>query len=478
MRENQNTAQNKKSRLAVAAAFAPLAVALAFLTFLCVRANSIKNAVPTPLSQSENAQLQDALDALYPERTQTLNALHYNIVPPSFELSAKAAILINASTGEILFEKNADQEIPPASMIKLFLIYSVLQKVRAGAANLDDIIPIDERAIAANMPPRSSLMFLGKGQIVTLRELLQGLSVASGNDAAHQIAFSLYGSMENFLAEINSIIKNAGLQKTHIVEPSGYSEENITTPREMATFCKIYLEEFPDALREFHSIKEFEYPKQKNLPPQQQNRAQQNFANNIPKEIWTTFHLKNTNTLLNTLEGCDGIKTGHIDESGYNLALTTTRGGVRYISVTMLGPGETMQKGDQLRCADGTALHEWAHANFTQAPLPAQTEFSLPLYGAQKKAVMLCAAFQNARAVPKSTNIEYKVELPNYVFGKIQRGAPYGQIVLYSNGAPLFGIPLVAEREIPAANGFIQKCDALILNLSKKTVIFFCQNLL
>lgn len=470
-----------EKRILIFAAFLPLALALAFAAFLFFRAESIKNAAPGPLPKEEASHLQENLGEIYPK--QILRPLPYSLLPPEFDTNARSAILINANTGEILFEKNADAQIPPASMTKLFLIYGALKKVLEGKISLDDIIPIDERAIAAAMPPRSSLMFLGKGQIVTLRELLQGLSVASGNDAAHQIAFALYGSMENFIEETNALIKSLGLQKTRIVESSGYSEENLTTAREMAAFCKIYLEEFPDALEEFHSIKRFVFPKEKNIPNEQRGRTRQDFSHGIPEEIWTSFTLENTNKLLGRLEGCDGIKTGHIDESGYNLALTTIRGGVRYISVTMKGPGATMAEGDEMRCADGTVLHEWAHGAFCEIAFPEKEQFNVPLYGAKEKSVALCAAFERDFVVPKNPiqmengifaavaggaengDVSFKVFLPEFIFGKVECCAPYGKIVASKNGIALAEIPLVAQRGAEDANGFVKRCDALILKM-------------
>ncbi len=476
----KNASQTGKKFLAFAS-FLPLTLAAAFAAFLLFRASSIKHAAPAPLSKEETSHLQENLGALYPK--QILRPLSYPLLPPDFDTNAESAILINADTGEILFEKNADTQIPPASMTKLFLIYGALQKVREGTISLDDIIPIDERAIAAAMPPRSSLMFLGKGQIVTLRELLQGLSIASGNDAAHQIAFSLYGSMENFIAETNALIKSLGLSKTRIVESSGYSEENLTTAREMAAFCKVYLEEFPESLAEFHSMRRFTFPKESNLPPEQRGRPRQDFSHGIPDEIWTTFTLENTNKLLGKLEGCDGIKTGHIDESGYNLALTTTRGGVRYISVTMKGPGATMAEGDIMRGSDGTLLHEWAHGAFCEIAFPEEDTFCVPLYGAKEKSIPLRAAFKRNFIVPKNpiqaesgifaklsdgagnNEVSFEVFLPEFVFGKVECGAPYGKIVASKNGIALAEIPLVAQRGAEDAGGFVRRCDALILKM-------------
>ncbi len=462
---------SKKTRrpLSTSAAFLPLFLAASVGVFLLSRSAMIDKAAKEakPLSQEEKIKLSERLDALYPERTRLLRALPYEAPSADFELKAGAAILVDYNTGFVLFQKNADQVIPPASMTKLFLMRSVLEKVREGKAALDQTIPLEERFWACNAPPHSSLMFLGKGQIVTLEDLLCGINVASGNDAAAAVAYSLFGSMENFIAEANALAKGLGLQKTVIVESSGYSENNLTTPREMAAFCRAYIRDYPDALKKFHSIKTFVYPKERNLPPEQRGRAPQDFSRGIPKEIWTEFEFENTNKLLGVLPGCDGIKTGHINESGYNLALTTKRGGARWISVTMLGPGNSLREGDAGRCQDGTALHEWAYKNFKSfdAAAFAQTEFVVPIYGSEKMAVRLVSKEAAALPIPKGANAVVKAAAPKYLFGSVQEGTPCGSLLICDGGRVLLEIPLVAAESSRAANQFVQRCDELILRL-------------
>ncbi len=460
----------KKNRpLTNAAAFLPLFLAASFAVFLLSRSAMIDKAAKEtkPLSPEEKIELGKRLDALYPERLELLRDLPYEAPAADFELQAGAAILIDYNTGYVLYQKNAGQVIPPASMTKLFLMRSVLEKVREGKAALDQTIPLDERSWACNAPPNSSLMFLGKGQIVTLEDLLCGINVASGNDAAAAVAYSLFGSMDNFIGQANALAKGLGLQKTVIVEPSGYSENNLTTPREMAAFCRAYIRDFPDALPKFHSIKTFAFPKERNLPPEQRGRASQDFSRGIPQEIWTQFEFENTNKLLGVLPGCDGIKTGHINESGYNLALTTKRGGDRWISVTMLGPGNNLSEGDAGRSADGRVLHEWAYKNFRSfdASAFAQTEFVVPMYGSEKMAVRLVLKEAAALPIPKNANAIVKAAAPKYLFGSVQEGTPCGFLLICDGGRDLAKIPLVAAEGSRAANQFVQRSDELLLRL-------------
>ena len=426
----------KKRQLTNAAAFLPLFLAISFAAFLLCRAAMIDKAVQSArlLPADQKAKAEAALDKMFPERKALLRALPYAAPAASFTLSAEAAIIVDAKTGFVLYEKNADEVIPPASMTKLFLMRSVLEKVKCGEASLGQTIPLRPESWASNAPPQSSLMFLGKGQIVTLEELLCGLSVASGNDAAMALALSLFGSMDNFIKEANELSRSLGLKKTVIVESSGYSENNLTTPREMAAFCRSYIYEYPDALKKFHSI-------------------------------WTPIDFENTNKLLGVLPGCDGIKTGHIIESGYNLALTTRRGEERWISVTMKGPGSNMREGDMGRCRDGTALHEWAYKNFRSFDAAAfgQTEFIVPLYGSERTFVRLALKEKAALPVPASAAPTVRVVSPKFLFGKIDFGQEYGSLEILDGGRLLGKFALVAVEDSRAANQFVQRSDEIIL---------------
>ena len=238
----------------------------------------------------------------YNEKKELLQPLPYTLPELGINVGAESAILIDVSNGQIVYEKNADKLIPPASMTKLFAMYVVEQEVAAGRLHYNDIIPLPPECWACNMPPHSSLMFLGKGQIVTLEELLLGLSICSGNDAAYALAFAVCGSMEEFVERMNKVAAEAGLSHTHFVESSGYSEKNITTAREMAAFCRLYILEHPDSLKRFHSVPSFTYPKEKNMAPGDRYGAQ-DWSNGLPEKITMGITQENTNPLLGRMAG-------------------------------------------------------------------------------------------------------------------------------------------------------------------------------
>ncbi len=406
-----------------------------------------------PVTNEEKTKLTLRLDELYAkERTSLLRELSYPVNPVHLDIAAESAILVDASNGCVIYEKNADLAIPPASLTKLFAMYQVLELVKEGKINLEDAIQPPESSWAVNMPPDSSLMHLAQGQHLTWRTLLQGMAIVSGNDAAQAAAILTAGSTHEFVAKMNKSCEDLGLRYTHFVEPTGYSEVNTTTARDLASFIRKYLEDFPTALKDFHSLEEFSYPLEENLPDWEK-------AAGNSKAITK----KNTNPLMGLLEGCDGIKTGFIYESGYNLALTAIRGKTRFISVTLRGPGNSTAEGNKWRTHDGKELMEFAFsafADFTPPALPA-SERIIPVAGAKEKFVELIPAWNKNISVPNisgngaaesANKVTAVVTRPPYLYGAVNYGSAYGQIQYKLGDTVLETVPLVADRSIRRAS--------------------------
>ena len=464
---------NKRRIITISAVGLPIALLAAFFIFTGVRTSQFnKLDAAEALAFEETAQLQLELKNKYADQNELLKPLPYTLPELGIDVGAEAAILIDVSNGNIIYEKNADKIIPPASMTKLFAMYVVEQEVLEGRLHYDDIIPLTPECWACNMPPHSSLMFLGKGQIVTLEELLLGLSICSGNDAAYALAYAVCGSMEDFVARMNQAALDAGLTHTRFVESSGYSEENLTTAREMAAFCRLYILEHPDSLRRFHSVPSFTYPKERNMAPGDRYGAQ-DWSNGLPEKITMGITQENTNPLLGRLAGCDGLKTGYIDESGYNLALTVARDGTRFLSVTMGGKGKNTQEGQAGRVADGTALMETAFSIFRDYDLSGlQDSYFVKVYAASQKAVNLipaynpetvCVPFVTGNSIAENLqNVQITITLPDYLQGQITAGTEYGQIKITLGDYLLQTIPLVADRSTERAGLITCLADGII----------------
>ena len=465
--------EKKGFRLWHAVLAAVVLLVITFSSYTVFRAVSFKKTqTASELSPEQSYELTQRLLESYPEKYKTLKKLSYNISEPQLDIWAKSAILIDVSNGNVLYHKNADAIIPPASMTKLFAMYVVEEEIAAGRFSYDQIIPLPPESWACNMPPHSSLMFLGKGQRVTMEELLLGLSICSGNDAAYALAYTVSGTMDAFVERMNLVAQDLGLVNTHFVESSGYSEENQTTAREMAEFAAIYLRRHPDSLHRFHSVLDFTYPKERNLAPGDKLQAQ-DFTQGLPQKITMPVTQANTNPLLGKLSGCDGLKTGYIDESGYNLALTAVRGQTRFLSVTMGGPGNNAREGQAGRIHDGTELMEWAFKNFADYSLELKVHsYLVRSFNASEKMIRLIPAYTDKTfTVPYVTgasmeenlqSVKVDVQLPDFCWGSVEQGSVQGKIVISAGGYILEEIPLLADRNLKKGNVLSALSDLIL----------------
>lgn len=267
------------------------------------------------------------------------------------DLNCRSAILLDYYSGRILFEKNADEVIPPASMTKLFLLYLVLKGEKEGRWDLKKREEIPEEADYRRQPPSSSLMFLQEGDLASFEELLWGLMVPSGNDAAVAVAQRMYKTVDQCVIEMNRMAKDLNLKQTSFVEPSGFSPKNQTTARDFVRFCSFLWTEFPEAVEKFCTASYFSYPKSENKP---------NWRTVSQSSIFQLNH----NELIGRKKGIKGFKTGYIDQSGANIALIYTKGASTFLAVLMGGVGKDSMQRSLYRTIDSTTLLTWAENNF------------------------------------------------------------------------------------------------------------------
>lgn len=412
----------------------------------------------TDLTQEQREQLNIAVTDI------NLSPLPYNLTTPDLYINAGSAIIVDTATGSILYEKNADEPIPPASLTKIVEMYVLFQAVENKEVSLDDIVPLPPQCWSENLPSDASRMYLGKNQRVTLRELMLGLAIASGNDASIAAAYYVCGNMEDFVKRMNEAVKSLGLKHTHFVESSGYSERNTTTAREFATFARMYINKYPQSLEQFHSRGQLEYPQTKNLPPELQSSGQ----------VYT-IKQSNTNKLLGKIWGCDGLKTGYIDESGYNIAVTAKRNGTRFLSVTMRGPGNSTAEGNSYRVADNLTLFNYAFSNFADYHAKnAEHEFAIGVADSKQKFIKLVPAKSEDLTVPfivgsspeeSVSAVHVEVNMPHCLLGAIKQGTQCGQISYKIGSTTLREIPLVADRDAEQASLIGRMYGKLIYSL-------------
>lgn len=449
---------NKKTIVISVCSLIVILIASFFIGFATYKKNLFSKTTP-PLTETQQEQLQNTIEQKYPKKT--IRPLPYSIKINEPNLHAKSAIVVDFESGCILYEKNADEQIPPASMTKLVLMYIALQEIANGKADFSDVVELPSESWAKNAPPHSSLMFLGEGQHVTLDEIITGLNVVSGNDAAVAIAIYLFGSVDACIEKMNETAQNFGLKNTYFEEVSGYSEKNLTTARDFSVFCVQYVRKFPFALKKYHSQKTFTYPKEENLPDGWTlERAQRE---GVPLDGTMPISQNATNKALLMIPYADGLKTGYIDESGYNLALSVLKDSQRLISVTMGGPGANYVEGGNLRAEDAVTITNWAYTLFSSVPIDESLVERMPLLGASKYSCNLIEIPQGKHflCVPNLTDeqgkplpLQKRVVIFDKRLSSVECGEKYGQVEYYYGEYLIETTTLIADRTVKKGNVF------------------------
>ncbi|HET6452424.1 MAG TPA: D-alanyl-D-alanine carboxypeptidase family protein [Spirochaetia bacterium] len=376
-------------------------------------------------------------------------------VPPAEAapvLTAKSAILLEAVTGTVLYEKHADEPIPPASLTKLMTIHLALREIEEGRLDPSEVLVPGPDAWAKNMPPRSSVMYLGPDQKLTVEELLKGLVVDSGNDAAVEVADRVAGSVPRFVDMMNREAARLGYRTLHFVEPAGISAANTVTARDYAGFARQFVLLHPDALKEFFSVKEFTYPLAENLT-----------GTNREKAVTQT----NRNLLLGAYAGVDGLKTGFIDESGYNIAVTAERGGMRLIAVLLGVPDTGRVSGAARRATESAALLDYGYDTFLlmrpgyPRPLPPRVWKGTARTVALRVSPTPFVVVRKDQAGQVKTTLlqDLDVEAP------VSPGEDLGAVLVTRGSQEIARFPLVADAEV-RRGGFLRTAlDSVILFL-------------
>ena len=377
-------------------------------------------------------------------------------IPPDTapEIETRAAVLIDAHTGTILYAKNPDDVIPPASLAKLMTMHIAMKEIKEGRASYDEIIPITVESWAQSQPSRSSLMFLEPGQTVTLRELLLGLAVVSGNDAAVAVALRFAPSMRDFANLMTEEARRMGLHVTRFVESSGISGTNITTAAEFAILCRNYISMHPHSMEEFHSVLEFAYPLEENVLQKNSSRPR-------------TIVQENRNSLLQTFPGADGLKTGFINESGFNIAITAQREGTRFILVLLGGPSG--RRGALIRANDSAALLNWAFDNFKTVYTNINEIDNVRLWkGKSKKAALRLLESPDFTAyIDRAKNLTYNVVIPNQLIAPIPKDFPVGYLSISDERGELSRTPLVTTEAYERGNALKRFWHSVVLLFKK-----------
>ena len=219
-------------------------------------------------------------------------------------VNARSAILLDMGNGSVLFEQNADYLIAPASLTKILTLYMVFEAIEQGRVSLTDKVVVSRRAASAG----GSRMGLKAGERVPMEEIIKGMAVVSGNDACVAAAEHISGSVERFVGKMNVKARELGMTGSHFMTPNGLpADGQVTTARDIARLSVAYIHRFPEALA-IHSMQSYAYGRR-------------------------SHH--NANRLLGKCPGVDGLKTGFVCASGYNISATARRSNTRILAVVM-----------------------------------------------------------------------------------------------------------------------------------------------
>lgn len=339
---------------------------------------------------------------------------------------ARQAVLLDTSTGSILFEKDADTPFPPASMSKLMTVYYAFEAIKQGELALDDEVVVSDETWR-EWNNRGSTMFLRAKDVVTVADLLRGIIVLSGNDACVVLAEHMAGSHDLFVDWLNAKAVEMGLTGSVFKNANGWpAEGHVMTARDLATLSYRLSVDFPEL---YPMFAEREY---------------------LYKEFNRNKY--NRNPLLGRFPGADGLKTGHTEESGYGLAASAEREGRRLVLV-LGGLSSTSE-----RTRESQRLLQYGFRNFRHYPLfrAGETVDRAEVWLGDELTVPMVIGEDLAITMSRRQRAEMKVsiEYSNPVAAPISKGQTIGELVVELRGREPIRLPLQAGRAIDDVGGF------------------------
>ncbi|WP_458412607.1 D-alanyl-D-alanine carboxypeptidase family protein [Schinkia sp. CFF1] len=338
--------------------------------------------------------------------------------------SASSAILIERDTGTVLYEKEADKKLPPASMTKIMTMLLIMEALDEGKIKLNDKVRTSEYAASMG----GSQIFLEPGEEMTVDEMLRGIAIASGNDASVAMAEHLAGSADAFIAMMNDKAKELGLKNTSFKNPTGLpAVEHYSTAHDMAIMAKELLKY--DGITKYTGTYE-DYLRE-----------------NTDKKFW----LVNTNRLVKFYPGVDGVKTGYTSEAKYCLTATAKKDDMRVIAVIMGAPSPK-DRNRQI-----TKMLDYAFSQYQTHPM---YERNYPLSKVKvskgdKPSINAVTSEHISLLTKKGENIkdiEQEVILNENLKAPIHKGDEIGKLFLKKGDKIIVESPLVANTDVKAAS--------------------------
>ena len=338
----------------------------------------------------------------------------------AIETTARNVILTDYDTGQILFAKDHQKMVPPASMSKLMTVYIIFSKLKDGSLSLDDTFTVSENAWRkGGAASGGSTMFLKIGEKVRVEDILKGILIQSGNDACIVAAENLAGSEDDFAEMMNKRARELGLNNSSFANSTGLPHpDQKMSVEDLAKLARHIIKEFPEF---YHIFSEKYYT-----------------HNNITQG--------NRNPLLYSMPNADGLKTGHTEEAGFCLTASAKKGERRLIEVM------TGMNSNKERSEEAERLMEWGFREFNNYNLlnKGQEIAEIPVVFGNEKEVRLVVPETVKRTLKKSqaSKIKMTAVYDKPVKAPVAAGDKLGEVRIELDGQEMENVPLVADRNI------------------------------
>lgn len=343
------------------------------------------------------------------------------------ELKAPSAVLASAETGQVLYEKNPDVRVAPASITKVMTMLLAMDAVDSGKASLDDVVITSTAASQIG----GSQIWLMEGEQMSLGDMMKAIAIVSANDAAYAVSESIAGSAEDFVRQMNERARSLGMKDTHFENPDGLpAPEHYSSARDIAIMSRELVTKHPKVL-EWTRI----------WTDQLQRKG--------PRVRQEQSFLRNTNELVIRYPGADGLKTGMTDEAGYCLSATAKRDDVRLVSVAMGLPT------NEDRLEDTIKLLNYGFREFDRVGVAKKGDtvgkLRVPNGRREMIPVVVDVDFVAFAAKGKQNLVDTRL-VSDERRAPIRKGEKVGRVVASLDGRDVASVDVVAAEDVPRAN--------------------------
>lgn len=361
-----------------------------------------------------------------------LAAMPATAAAPTFDTPAPVAYMVDMSSNAVLYSKDPDHRMPPASTAKMMTVYVVFDMIKKGQLKPDQQFTMSPETWR-KWHSQGSTMFLKANESVSVDNLLKGIVTLSGNDACVVLAEGVSGTEQAFTDRMNEAAKKLGLTNSHFGTSNGWPDNGVTyvTARDLAKLAEATIRDFPDLYKRYYSLPSFTWGTQMN---------------------GSAIDQANRDPLLGVVAGADGLKTGHTEEAGYSFVGSAIQNGRRLVMVVAGFTTYNQRKDESIKFMNWGFRAWQTHPIVAKGKEVATAEVQL----GSSSSVGLVAADNLAMTVPSGTtpNTNAKVVYDGPLKAPIKAGDHVADLIVTSPGMPDQRFPLVADKDVGQAGFF------------------------